>query len=103
MWNLIYNTDEPVISLKQNQRHREQTGSCQGKEGWERVGLGVWDCRCKLVYIKRISNKVLLNSCCCVAVVSDSFATPMDGSLLGSSGFPRQGYSIVQGIIFTIL
>ena len=64
MRNLIYNTNEPVISLKQNQGHREQTGSCQAGEGWERAGLGVRDCRCKLAYIKWINSKVLLYSCC---------------------------------------
>ena len=30
---------------KQNNRHREQTCGCQGREwvGWGRDGLGVWD------------------------------------------------------------
>ena len=64
MQNLTYNTNEPVTSLKQSQGHREQTGSCQVGEGWERVGPGVWDCRCKLAYINWIDNNVLLYSCC---------------------------------------
>ena len=29
---------------------------------WERVGLGVWISRCKLVYIEWINNRVLLYS-----------------------------------------
>ena len=28
---------------KQSHRHREQTCGCQGKGGWRREGLGVWD------------------------------------------------------------
>ena len=40
MWNL-YMT-QMNLSVKQNQRHRE-TGGCQGRGGWERAELGVWD------------------------------------------------------------
>ena len=33
------------LSTKQRQthRHRGQTCGCQGREGWRRDGLGVWD------------------------------------------------------------
>ena len=45
MWNLKYDTNE-TMKQKQNHRHREQTGSCQGGGmEWE---LGV--SRCKLLY-----------------------------------------------------
>ena len=27
---------------KQTHRHREQTGGCQGREGWKRDGVGGW-------------------------------------------------------------
>ena len=30
------------MKQKQTHRHREQTCSCQGGEGWGRDGLGVW-------------------------------------------------------------
>ena len=47
---------------KQNRRHREQTGGCQG----EGVGGGMeWEVRvsrCKLLYIEWINNKILLYS-----------------------------------------
>ena len=43
------------MKQKQNQGCREQTGGCQGGSGWERVG-------CKLVYIDRLINKVLMFS-----------------------------------------
>ena len=48
---------------KQNHRHREQTGGCQGGRGW---GRGMeWEFginRCKLLYREWIHNKVLLYS-----------------------------------------
>ena len=33
------------LSMKQKQthRHKEQACGCQGEEGWERDGFGVWD------------------------------------------------------------
>ena len=31
------------VEQKQNHRHGEQTGGCQGGGGWERDGLGVGD------------------------------------------------------------
>ena len=48
---------------KQTHRHREQTGDCQGGEGfrggmeWE-VGVS----RCKLLYIEWVENKILFYS-----------------------------------------
>ena len=50
------------LSMKQNHRHRKQTGGCQGGRvgggmGWE-LGMS----RCKLLYIGWINNKVLLCS-----------------------------------------
>ena len=41
MWNLKYDTNEPIY--KTEHRHREQTCGCQGVGGWGREGLGVWD------------------------------------------------------------
>ena len=35
---------------------------CQGMGVWERDGVGVWGCRCKLLYLEWINNKVLLYS-----------------------------------------
>ena len=35
MWNLKYDTNEPV-KQKQNLGHREHTGGCQREEGWRR-------------------------------------------------------------------
>ena len=43
MWNLKYDTNEPIYDTKQNQRHREQTGDCQGRRGWKREDVEVWD------------------------------------------------------------
>ena len=31
------------LSMKQNHRHREQTGGCQGVGGCGRDGVGGWD------------------------------------------------------------
>ena len=31
------------LSEKQNHRHKEQTGGCQGGGDWERHGVGGWD------------------------------------------------------------
>ena len=44
MWNLKYDTNE-FMKQKQTHRHREKTygGGCQGRGGWGRDGLGVWD------------------------------------------------------------
>ena len=44
---------------KETHRHREQTCGCQVGAG-ERDSGGIWDSRCKLVYIGWINNKVLL-------------------------------------------
>ena len=30
------------MKQKQNQRHREETGGCQGGGGWGRDGMGSW-------------------------------------------------------------
>ena len=46
---------------KQTHRHREQTGGCQGGEGWGGMEWEVEVSRCKLLYIAWI-NKVLLYS-----------------------------------------
>ena len=51
------------MKQKQNHRHREQTEGCQGW-GWGGRGME-WEVgisRCKLLYIERINNKVLLCS-----------------------------------------
>ena len=39
MWNLKYDTNEP---MKQNLRHREETGGCQGGGCWGRDGVAGW-------------------------------------------------------------
>ena len=44
---------------KQTHRHREQT-CCQVVVGGD--GLGVWDSRCKLLYVEWMNNKFLLYS-----------------------------------------
>ena len=49
MWNLKYGTDDPISTRqKQTQGHGEQTCVCQGGEGREWDGWGVWVGRCKL-------------------------------------------------------
>ena len=42
MQNLKCGTNEPSTEQKQIHRHREQTGDCQGGEGWGRDGMGGW-------------------------------------------------------------
>ena len=32
----------PSMKQKQNNKHREQTGGCQGGGSWGRDGVGVW-------------------------------------------------------------
>ena len=51
------------MKQRQNHRHREQTGGCQGGGYWGRdgeweVGVSI----CKLLYIEWLNNKVLLYS-----------------------------------------
>ena len=62
MWSLKYDTNEPIYETETKSGTYEQIGGCQGGGGWERVGVGVWDQQCKLVYIEWINNKVLLYS-----------------------------------------
>ena len=57
MWNLKYDTNEPVYKTETDSR-REQTCGCRGGGmEWE-FGIS----RCKLLYIGWINNKVLLYS-----------------------------------------
>ena len=35
--------DHVCNGIRYKSLHREQTCGCQGEEGWERDGLGVWD------------------------------------------------------------
>ena len=35
MCNITYDTNETVCDTEKNQRHKEQTGGCQGGGGWE--------------------------------------------------------------------
>ena len=37
------------LFTKQKQIHKEQTGGCQGGEGWGRDGLGVWGQRMQTI------------------------------------------------------
>ena len=65
MQNLKYDTNDAEtesVKQKQNLRHREQTGGCQGGEGWRRDGGEVGVSRGKLLYIEWKSNKVLTHS-----------------------------------------
>ena len=50
------------LSIKNTHRHREQTSGYQGEGrcAWMEWEFG--DSRCKLVYMERINNKVLLYS-----------------------------------------
>ena len=40
MWNLKYDTNEP---MKQNRKHREQTGCCRKGTSWDRARVGLAD------------------------------------------------------------
>ena len=61
MWNLKYDTNEPIYETE-TESQTEQTGGCQGGG----VGGGMeWEVevsRCKLLCIEWINNKVLLYS-----------------------------------------
>ena len=62
MWNLKYDTNEPVYKTELARRHREQTCGCQGGGG--RGGMD-WELeihRRKLLYREWVNNKVLLHS-----------------------------------------
>ena len=50
------------VKQKQNHRHREQTGGCQGGGGWGGMEWEAMVSRCKLLYREWINNKVLLHS-----------------------------------------
>ena len=43
------------LFMKQNHRHREQTGACQGGRRWGKGGVGSWHCRYVIIY--RIENQ----------------------------------------------
>ena len=64
MWNLKYSINEP-IRKKETASQTQRTDLWLPRVGW-RGGcgerLGVWDWRCKLLYIGWINNKVLLYS-----------------------------------------
>ena len=60
MWNLKYDTNEPIYETEQTHRHREQNCGCQGEVGWRGMGWKFGVSRCKLIYIEWINNKVLL-------------------------------------------
>ena len=51
------------VSLKQkeNHRHREQTGDCEGWKSWSNK-MEVEVSKCKLLYIGWLNNKVILYS-----------------------------------------
>ena len=42
MWNLKYDTNEPISEMETENRHREVLGY-QGEVGWSRKGVGGWD------------------------------------------------------------
>ena len=50
------------MKQKQNHRHREQTGGCQGGGVWEGMEWEIEFIRCKILYIEWINHKVSLYS-----------------------------------------
>ena len=56
MWNLKYDTSEPV-QQKQNHGLRGRTGGCQGGTGGGGMKREVGVSRCKLLHVEQI-NKV---------------------------------------------
>ena len=50
------------MKQKQNHRHREQTGGCQGGRGWGGLEWEVGGSSCELLCIGWINNKVQLYS-----------------------------------------
>ena len=58
MWNLKYDTDEPIYERERD--HREQIRGSRRRVGGDRQEFGT--SRCKLLYIKWMNNKVLLYS-----------------------------------------
>ena len=61
MWNLKYDTTEPIYETEIGPG-TSQTDGCQEEGGW---GSTEWETevsRCKPLYVQWINNKVLLNS-----------------------------------------
>ena len=63
IWNLIYDTNKPFYRKETNLwTLGKQTCGCQ----WQGVGSGMdWESgvsRCKLLYLERVSNEILLYS-----------------------------------------
>ena len=60
MWNLRYDTNEPIYETETDPQTEYRLVVAEGKGG---AGRKVWEfgiSRCKLVYIGWINNKVLL-------------------------------------------
>ena len=60
MWNLKYDTNEPIYETKR-ESWTQRTDRWLPR-GWGRDGVGGWLSRHKLLYIQWISSKVLLDS-----------------------------------------
>ena len=62
MWNLKYDTNEPIYETETKSGTFEQTGGCQGGLGGRGEDWEFWVSRCKLLCIEWINNKALLYS-----------------------------------------
>ena len=58
MWNLKYDTNEPIYEAETD-RYREQICGCQGGGGGGAMDRGFGISKCKLLHIEWINNKVL--------------------------------------------
>ena len=43
MWNLKYDTNEPIYKTETDSQTQRADLVAEGEEGWERDGLGVWN------------------------------------------------------------
>ena len=63
MWNLKYNTDEPVCETEaDSQTYRKDWWLPRGRARGGRIDWGLGVGRCKLLYIRWVNSKVLLYS-----------------------------------------
>ena len=63
MWNLKYNTNEPICETETDSKDiQNRLVVAKGEEGGGRMDWEFGISRCKLVYIGWINNKVLLYS-----------------------------------------
>ena len=62
MWNLKYDTNEPIYEAERDSQTEIRLVVVQGEQGWGGVDWEFGVNRCKLLYIEWIDNKVLLYS-----------------------------------------